>query len=288
MHADKTPRSPVVAGRFYPGQAGALRAQVEEFLVLASKAPPLPEGASVLAAMAPHAGYVFSGAVAGLTLGQARLAGVDTVILLGPNHTGRGVPLSVWDGGPWLTPLGAVPVAETVIDELLQGQAGFTGNKTAHVHEHSLEVLLPFLQVLRPEARVAAVTVSLGDPTALRLAGEELAACIQRGQERGERIRLVVSSDMSHYLPHEKAKSLDALALEKILALDPEGVYQTVRAKNISMCGVLPMVLALFACQALGARETRLTAYATSGQTGRAYGADMESVVGYAGVLIFA
>ena len=284
MHCDATPRKSLVAGRFYPAQADTLRAELAAYLTVPAGGP-LPLGDKIpLAAMVPHAGYVFSGAVAGATLAQAALA--DTMVLLGPNHTGRGAPLAVWSGGPWLTPLGAVPVAADLASELVESGSGFSGDCSAHTAEHSLEVLLPFLQVLRPALRIVPVVAALADLPSLQMAGEALAACVQRRTEQGERVSVVVSSDMSHYLPHENAKALDALALEKIMALDPEGLYQTVRARNISMCGVLPMTLALFACSAMGATAGHLVAYATSGQTGQAYGADMQSVVGYAGALI--
>lgn len=284
MHCDATPRNPVVAGRFYPAQTEALHAQVAECLALSARAPAPLEGRSPLAVMVPHAGYVFSGPVAGATLAQAALA--NTVVLLGPNHTGRGAPLAVWNGGPWLTPLGAVPVAVDLANALMEGDAGFSGDCSAHAAEHSLEVLLPFLQVLQPALRIVPVTVSLADLLSLRAVGEALAACMRHSEEQGERVSLVVSSDMSHYVPHETAKALDSLALEKIAAVDAEGLYQTVTSRNISMCGVLPMTLALYACRALGATKGHIVAYATSGQTGRAYGADMQSVVGYAGALI--
>lgn len=284
MHCDATPRNSVVAGRFYPAQAEALRAQVAECLSASiESAVPVSNG-TPLAVMVPHAGYMFSGPVAGATLARAALA--NNAVLLGPNHTGQGAPLAVWNGGPWLTPLGAAPVAADFADALVESGVGFRGDCTAHVAEHSLEVLLPFLQVLQPALHIVPVSVSLADLPSLRTAGEALGACLRRSAEQGKRVSLVVSSDMSHYVPHEAAKALDSLALEKIAAVDAEGLYHTVRSRKISMCGVLPMTLALFACRALGATKGRIVSYATSGQTGRAYGADMQSVVGYAGVLI--
>ena len=112
------------------------------------------------------------------------------------------------------------------------------------------------------------------------------AAQLREQAQQGSPITLIVSSDMTHYQPHAKAAAQDSLALDAIAALDPPGLLATVRSNKISMCGVLPMVMALFACRALGAAEGRVIAYATSGQTGKAYGADMNSVVGYAGVAI--
>ncbi len=284
MAITDTPRSPAVAGRFYPGGANALRAEVSSYLELAAQNPVDLQGKTVLALMAPHAGYVFSGSVAGVTLGQAALP--DRLLVLGPNHTGAGAMFSVWSGGPWQTPLGAMPVDEEAREYLLAAKAGFAPDTAAHAREHSLEVLVPFFQVAAPNARMTAIAVGGGSPEALRTAGEALAALMRDGAERGNPLALVVSSDMSHYLPHEKAAEQDALALKAVAELDPEGLYDTVRKRKISMCGVLPMTMALFACRALGATEGRIVAYATSGQTGRAYGADMSSVVGYAGAIV--
>ncbi len=284
MVGTDTPRSPVVAGRFYPGNAKALRDAVAEHLALAAKNSVDLAGRTLLAVMAPHAGYVFSGDVAGMTLGQAALP--DRLVVLGPNHTGAGKKFSVWSGGPWLTPLGSVPVDTEAREALLVSGAGFEADTLAHAREHSLEVLMPFLQVHAPGARVTAVTIGGGSPDALRAAGEALAALVRHGAEQGRPLALIVSSDMSHYVPHEKAADQDALALKAVAGLDPEGLYNTVRGHGISMCGVLPMTMALFACRSLGATEGRVIAYATSGQTGRAYGAGMDSVVGYAGAVI--
>ena len=279
-----TPRASVVAGRFYPADAPSLRSQVESYLALAEKSPMDFGGKAPLAFMVPHAGYVFSGSVAGATLGQCALA--DRLLVLGPNHTGAGRMFSLWSGDAWQTPLGLMPVDQEARVALLAADAGFEPDRTAHLREHSLEVLVPFFQVHAPKARMTALTIGGGSLDALRKGGEALATLMREGARQGNPVTLVVSSDMSHYLPHAKAAEQDALALAAIVALDPERLFTTVRQKNISMCGVLPMVMALFACRSLGATESRVVTYATSGQTGQAYGADMNSVVGYAGVIV--
>lgn len=266
-------RAPVVAGRFYPGSAKALARDVAGYL---AGADPELAGPALLC-MVPHAGYVFSGAVAGRTLGAAALP--DTLLLLGPNHTGLGARLAVWPGGAWEIPGATVPVAETLATELLEAAPRLTADRAAHLSEHSLEVVLPFLYARNPAVRIVPVAVAEPDPAVLAEVGRAVAAALRRG---GQPVGIVVSSDMSHYVSHEAAKSRDALALSRVLALDPYGLCQVVRREGITMCGVLPMALGLFTALELGAREAFLAAYATSGEvTG-----DMEQVVGYAGVLV--
>jgi AmmeMemoRadiSam system protein B len=284
MAFSNRPRPAVAAGRFYPGDEAELRPAVRAFLDAAAQYPADCGGKKMLAAMVPHAGYVFSGALAGLTLARAALE--DTVVILAPNHTGRGQRLAVWNGGAWLTPLGAVPVDRELAAALTEADGGFSPDEAAHQSDHAIEVVLPFIQVLRPAARIVPVCVGGGSFDALRAAGSALAAILRGRADAGRPVSLVVSSDMSHYLPHETAVAQDGLALEKIRVLDPEGLYATVRVHKISMCGALPMTMAMVTCRALGAQKACVTAYATSGQTGRAYGADMKKVVGYAGALI--
>jgi len=284
MAFSETPRKSVVAGRFYPDDPAALRADVLRYLGLRPRKLVDLRGKDILCMLVPHAGYVFSGPIAGLTLGRITLP--DRLIVLGPNHTGMGAPISVWNGGPWQTPLGAMPMDRDAAEALINANAGFTGDIEAHAKEHSLEVLVPFFQVMNPKVRMTAVTVS-GVPFAmLREAGDALGAVLAEADKAGERILLIVSSDMSHYLPHERAVTMDSIALNAMKTLDPETYFSTVKDNNISMCGVFPMTMALFALAHLGATSARVLSYATSGQTGRAFGADMERVVGYAGAVI--
>ncbi len=279
-----TPRQSVVAGRFYPGDAESLSEEVARFLRLRSRKIVDLLGWNVICLLVPHAGYIFSGPVAGMTLARVTLP--ERVILLGPNHTGRGAPVSVWNGGPWLTPLGAARPDKDTIGALVDAGAGFSPDMQAHLQEHSLEVLIPFFQVMNPKARITPITVSSLSLLELRVAGEALADVVSAAAALGERILLVVSSDMSHYLPHDQAVRVDSLALEALLSLAAEHYFHTVLDNKISMCGVFPMTMALFALKKLGAVSARVLAYATSGQTGKSVGADMSKVVGYAGVAI--
>ena len=276
-------RQSAVAGRFYPADAKELGAEVAACLAKQLSHAVDLAGREVSAVMVPHAGYVFSGGIAGMTLSQVPLP--NRVVVIGPNHTGRGAPFSLWSGGAWRTPFGDVPIDELSRAALTATNAGFTPDTVAHIREHSLEVLLPFFQVLNPSVRILPITVGGGSLANLRDAGAALAGVVLAAKSEGERVLLVVSSDMSHYLPHEKAVACDTLALEALACLDAEKFYATVRENAISMCGVLPMTMALFALNRLGTTRADVTAYATSGQTGRAFDADMDKVVGYAGVI---
>jgi AmmeMemoRadiSam system protein B len=166
------------------------------------------------------------------------------------------------------------------------GGSLFTPDRTAHLREHSLEVLLPFLQMQSPSPGIIPLCVREYNPERLKEAGAAVAALVRSRQEQGKTLLLVTSSDMSHYLPHEEGKKQDLLALEQILNLSPEGLFQICVRKKISMCGFAAMTIMLHACKALGATRCCLTAHTSSGVTGKKYGAGMESVVGYAGVLI--
>ncbi len=267
-------RKPVVAGRFYDADPAILSEQVNEFLGAGADA--VHEKRTLLA-MTPHAGYVFSGGVAGLTLGRANLA--STVLLLGPNHTGNGLPLAVWREGVWKLPLGAVPVAEDLADALLEQEPRLKPDVNAHLQEHSLEVITPFLLVKNPQTRVVPIAVAEPSLKTLLSVGQRVGEALAGWKEP---VSIVVSSDMSHYVSHERASELDHAALTPVLQLDPAGLYETVRSKGVSMCGVLPMTLGLAAAKAMGAEHAELTQYATSGEVS----GDYNQVVGYAGVLV--
>ncbi len=276
-------RAPIVAGMFYPSDPVELARQASalclpEKLAAEELLRPKPLARMV---MLPHAGYVYSGRVAGLTLAQVDLP--QDLVLLGPCHRVRGQGLSVWGSGKWVTPLGEISVAEDLAAELLNSQADFVEEKEPHLQDHCLEVLLPLLKMRRPDLKIVPVAVSAHEPAKLRLAALTLAEIIHNRTVSGlEAPALIVSSDMSHYLPQAETTRLDNLALEKVLALDGPGLYQTVSQHNISMCGVLPATLALQTCKALGAKEGRLVKYATSGEVS----GDFKQVVGYAGVVV--
>jgi hypothetical protein len=259
-------REPAVAGRFYPSDLGRLRAEVENCLGEVRDTGP------ALALVAPHAGYMYSGRVAGIAFGSAGIPG--RVIVVGPNHTGLGSVRSVWQRGVWRSPLGDVPVDEELAVALSE-RAGLDADEAAHTREHSLEVEVPFLQVRRPD--VGIVPVCLGP-----LSAKE---CLELGEAIADVVRaasgpvlLVASTDMSHYVSAGEAKRLDRLALDRLEALDADGLYSVVRTNRISMCGVVPTTVVLAAARALGALRAEVLAYANSGDVS----GDYARVVGYA------
>ncbi|WP_319778635.1 AmmeMemoRadiSam system protein B [Maridesulfovibrio sp.] len=267
-------RQPVVAGRFYPDSPEQLRRELEMYM--GTPVQDLDSKPDRLV-MVPHAGYMFSGYPCGKTLAQSKLA--SRVFLLGPNHTGLGSPLSVWDKGSWEFPGGKLDVDEGLALKLIESGTGFTANEKAHSREHSLEVIVPFLHYLNPRVKIVPVCVSEASPTNLRKAGEAIAELME---DSPEPVSMVVSSDMSHFISADQAKKLDSMALEAIIRMDPSDLYSIVSSNQISMCGVLPMTMAMFAAKKLGATSGRLIDYSNSGKaTG-----DYERVVAYAGVII--
>ncbi len=261
-------REPAVAGRFYPGDAAHLARDVARLL-----GPPAP-AEPALGVLAPHAGYVYSGQVAGAT--YARVAIPERAVVLSPNHTGLGARVSLWPDGAWKTPLGPVPV-DPGLTEALRGCRLVREDRAAHRHEHALEVQLPFLRMRRPDVAIAALCLGpLSADEALEL-GDALAEAV-----RTRPALIVASSDMSHYVSADEAREKDHRALDRFLALDARGLHDTVRREDISMCGVVPATVLLAAARQLGARSAELVSYANSGDVS----GDRDNVVGYAGAVV--
>lgn len=267
---DTDTRQPAVAGLFYPGDERSLLAVLDD--CLDPPVTPVP----ALVAVSPHAGYVYSGAVAGAVFARVRVP--DRVVVLGPKHRRSGAALAAHPARAWRFPFGEVPIDE----ELTGAVAAETGaalDVIAHRDEHSLEVQVPFLWRRNPGVRLAALALGFLDLAALRSVGEGLARAVRHVHGP---VLVVASTDMSHHIPQASAERLDGAAIERILALDPEGLYRTVVENDISMCGVVPTTAALFFANAMGAERATLVRYATSGdRTG-----DRSSVVGYAGLLV--
>ncbi len=262
-------REPAVAGRFYADEPRALARELDGFLAAPA------ERVAAKGVVAPHAGYVYSGAIAGAV--YARVTLPPHVIVLGPNHTGLGRPAALWPpGGAWQTPLGPVPVAAALTDALAGGP-GIELDHAAHLREHSLEVQLPFLRRIRPDVEIAALCLGPLDVEQCEQVGRTVAAAA-----RATGALVVASSDMSHYIPAEQARERDHVAIERILALDPEGLHRTVRRERISMCGVIPATVMLFAARELGATRAELIRYGNSGEVN----GDTRHVVGYAGLIV--
>lgn len=263
-------RQPAVAGKFYPGRASDLSHAVNSFLIASPRRP-------AIACIAPHAGYMYSGHVAGAVFSAVEIP--SRVIVLGPNHTGRGQPLSIMSTGGWLTPLGEVPVASELAEQLKRHFPPLTDDAEAHRAEHAIEVELPFLQVLRPDVCVVPVALGTRNFEVLDGLGTAIAAVISQLEKN---VLIIASSDMNHYESDVITRGKDAKAMERILALDPRGLFDVVLREDISMCGLGPVVSALSAARSLGATKAELIKYATSGDVSN----DRDYVVGYAAIVI--
>ncbi len=263
-------RRAAVAGRFYPGEARALSAMVEGFCRGGDKA-------IVKACVCPHAGYIYSGAVAGAVYGAITVP--DTVLLLGPNHTGMGAPAAVMSTGIWEIPTGRVAIDEDLAEAVLASSTLFRADDRAHLEEHSLEVQLPFLYYRNSGVKIVPITLMGTGLTAALEMGEAIAEVLSK---YGSPVLLAVSSDMNHYESESITREKDNEAIERVLALDAEGLLDITTRKNITMCGVFPTAIAIVAMKKLGASTATLLEYSTSGATS----GDMEHVVGYAGFTI--
>jgi len=266
-------RPPAVAGRFYPDQPDPLAEQV----ALYCAAPAGSACRKALACVVPHAGYRYSGHVAGAV--YARLELPRRFLLLGPRHYPRGEAQAILSEGSWQTPLGCAEIDTELATELKQACAALVEDDVAHRDEHALEVQLPFLQALAGDFRFVPIALGTKDYGALEALGHAIAAVLAR---RAEPVLIVASSDMNHYESDEITRRKDGAALDRVLTLDPRGLYDVVRREGITMCGVGATISMLTAARLLGATRVELVRYATSGDiTG-----DYREVVGYAGCII--
>ncbi|HPW18860.1 MAG TPA: AmmeMemoRadiSam system protein B [Candidatus Aminicenantes bacterium] len=265
-------RRPYVAGQFYPGTRDRLRK------ALAALTVPGAPRKKALAVVSPHAGYVYSGGVAGAVFSSVEPPPV--FVILGPAHRKIGPLFALQAEGSWLTPLGESPIETGLASRVLAGCPLVEADERAHLEEHSLEVQLPFIQYLREDAAIVPVCVSAEtDYAALDALGRALAEAVR---SYGKEALIVASTDMSHYVAQKTAERQDRRAIDRILELDPAGLFDTVEEGRISMCGVQPTAAALVAALALGARRAELVRYATSGDAS----GDYSQVVGYAGITI--
>jgi AmmeMemoRadiSam system protein B len=273
MNRTERVRKPFVAGSFYPAGAAELKKEISSFLKSAAKKE------DALACILPHAGYMYSGRVACETAAAVNIK--DKVVLLGPNHTGRGKAFSIMTAGAWETPLGRVKIDAALAKNILANSRHLEEDELAHIEEHSLEVELPILQYFKKDFTFVPIAFLSGGLTALKETGEDLAKTIKDSGLRDSCL-IVASSDMTHYEPQKEAQEKDNAAIAAITALDEERLFKEIRRLDITMCGCAPVIVAIKAAKLLGAKAARLVRYQTSGDvTG-----DRQSVVGYAGITI--
>ena len=279
-------RRPAVAGMFYEADPEALKAQIEWCFTHPLGPGKLPkccgERRESIGFVSSHAGYMYSGPVAAHV--YYRLAGErkpDTVIIVGPNHTGLGTLVSVMVEGVWETPLGEVEIDRELALRIVKYSELADIDDKAHLFEHSVEVQVPFLQYIYGGGfRIVPIVMWDQSSRAARDLGEAVHRAVK---ELGRDVVYIASSDFTHYEPHEVAVKKDRLAIERILSLDPEGLEKVVKEHDITMCGPGPVMSMLFYAKKAGAKGAELLKYATSGDiTG-----DRSSVVGYAAIRVY-
>lgn len=264
-------RSPAVAGRFYPSDRLVLAAEIDLY------APAHAEKLPALGCVVPHAGYMYSGHVAGAVYSSLQIPA--RCILLGPRHFPGGQPMAILTEGSWRTPFGDAQIDSALAAELARACPRLREDAIAHEREHSLEVQIPFLQRLVPDFRFVPVVLASDRYDALEDLGHAVAHTVSR---QTHPVLVIASTDMNHYESDEVTRAKDTKAIERILALDPRGLYDTVRKESITMCGYAATVAMLVAVIQLGAKKATLVRYATSGDvTG-----DRREVVGYAGITL--
>src|SRR6266567_2879631 len=265
-------RLPAVAGRFYPSDPKELTSLIRNYLEPDAQ----QKSISAKACLVPHAGYMYSGHVAGAVF--ARLELPKKIIVLGVRHYPRGEHAAILSSGAWRTPLGDAPIDEGLAGALRRECPVLREDSVAHSTEHSLEVQLPFLQALAPEFSFVPVALGTVQFESLRDVGEAVAQVVAAHEEQ---VFILATSDMNHYEDDATTRRKDHKAIEQILKLDPRGLYDTVRQEKISMCGLGPAVATLTAAERLGIARAELVKYATSADvTG-----DRSEVVGYAGMI---
>jgi MEMO1 family protein len=272
-------RHPAVAGRFYPHDAEVLREEVQSYLATASEQTPDRRRAAIhaLGCITPHAGYMYSGHVAGAVFSATKIP--ELCLVLCPNHTGVGRALAIMSEGAWETPLGSVAIDKAFASALKQHFPMLHEDSTAHRNEHAAEVELPFLQIRQPRLRFVPIALGTGQFATLLQLGDAIADVIA-GQTA--QVLIVASSDMNHYESDAVTRIKDQSAIDAILRLDARALFDVVTHQHVSMCGFGPAVAMLTAARKLGATSATLVKYATSGDIS----GDLDTVVGYAGVVI--
>ena len=262
-------RPAIHSGTWYPSKKSELMKYLD----------PAAKKTRAIAAVCPHAGWIYSGKTAGQVFSMAEPA--DIYVVIGPNHRGEGSPVSVYPEGTWETPLGELEIDAETASSIIDNSEVAAADPSAHLQEHSLEVQMPFIKLSNPSGKIVPICMyDYGANTCMDL-GRAVSNAVKK-KSGNKKFLIVASTDMSHYVSASYAKEIDAMAIEKILNLDPAGLLRTVVEKRMSMCGSGPVAAALWAAKELGASGAKLVNYSNSGEaTG-----DYNEVVGYAGLII--
>ena len=265
-------RKPAVEGKFYP----ANRVELEDFIKKAS--PAKIKQKNIKGALVPHAGYIFSGKTAVETI--ASITPKDTVIIIGPNHTGKGEPFSVYTKNNWRTPLGQAYLDSAMAKHLVKNSQFLKDDTQAHVFEHSIEVQLPILQYFFNKFEFIPIVCRQADISTYLQIAEDIYTSLDK-LNLLEKTIIIASSDMTHYEPKQQAINKDKYVLEALLQLNINEFLKRIKENHVSMCGVAPAAIMLGILEHMGATNSELIRYTTSGETNRDYSA----VVGYAGAV---
>lgn len=267
-------RNPAVAGQFYSGSKESLIKEAGKLIPASAE-----NKVDAIGVISPHAGYAYSGLVAGLTLSSIKPKPV--YVIMGPNHTGLGSPFSLSTSDSWATPLGNVTINKTLAEKILKNCSQISKDEFAHIHEHSIEVQLPILQILQENFTIVPIVISSGAIEQYRKIGQAIAKSIKELKLEKD-VTIIASSDMTHYESQDSAQAKDSRAIDAILKLDEEALLERVEKFDISMCGYAPAAIMIIAAKSLGAKKAKLIKYQTSGDVS----GDYSSVVGYAGIVI--
>ena len=275
-------RPPAQAGTFYPDTEGALRTQIHSCFLhpLGPRSIPSIPGSrddQLVGIVVPHAGYEYSGPVAANSYYRLASSGLrESVIILGPNHTGDGSGISTMTEGQWATPLGEVPLDKSLATSITRLSGLIDVEEEAHRREHSIEVQLPFLQFIYPRRfQFVPICMMLQDLETSVEIGKAIAKA-----SAGTGAMIIASSDWTHYEPQESAKKKDMEAIQAVLEMDEKKFQDTIEEQHVSACGYGPVTAVIHASKILGAKQAKLLSYQTSGDTT----GDKRSVVGYAAI----
>ncbi len=263
-------REPYAAGSYYPGSASRIREMLDMFVDATTKKD------DVIGLLMPHAGYPYSGAVAGATISRVKFK--DTFIIIGPSHSGLGKPFSVMTEGTWLTPLGEVEIDSELARQIVAVSEYAEEDYRAHQEEHAIEVQIPFLQYIKPDIRIVPIILAYAPSATYKEIGKDIARALK---ESNREAVVIASGDMTHQEPQATAERKDMKAIEAMLALDEDELTRRYEELHITMCAHGPLVCLIAAAKELGVNTAELIGYQTSGDTT----GDYNSVVGYAGVI---
>jgi len=265
-------RQPAVAGSFYPADEDELRRKVSSFI------GEVQSPKKVICAISPHAGYIYSGGIAGKVFANIEVP--KKCIILSPNHTGMGKPAAIMTSGDWIIPGQNIPIDKKLSSEILDGSNALSEDASTHIAEHSIEVQLPFLSSRRKEVSIVPITLSYLGMKACKDIKNAISNAIKKCDED---ILIIASSDMNHYESQDVTVNKDKIAIERIIQMDARGLIETCSQNHITMCGVIPTAISVMIAKELGATKAELIAHGTSGDTN----GDYSSVVGYAGIVIY-